>query len=96
MTSRLSQLLKDAFALRQSYRTVFDKSDSGQRVLRHLMKIGFITRSPIVAGDHDQTMANIGMQRIVQSILRYICANDDDLRKQIELAYQAENESPQP
>jgi hypothetical protein len=89
MTSPVSERLHDAMRLRSSYKTAFS-GDSGQIVLRDLMRRGFIARSPIVAGDRDQTMANIGMQRMVQSIMRFVYRTDDDLRKEIEAAYNKE------
>ena len=88
--NELAQKLKDMLALRSSYRRVFDQSDSAQRVLRHLCKVGFVGRTTFVHGDSHQTARNEGMREIVVSILRFIHRDDDALRKQIEQAYEQE------
>lgn len=81
----MTQELIDRLKLRQSYRSVFDeKSEHARRVLRHLMKIGFITRTPFVQGDPHETSLNLGMQRLVQSLLRFLYCDDDAIRRAIE------------
>lgn len=87
----LGQRLTDALALRSSYRTVFDeKSIPAKRVLRHLMKVGYITRTPFVGGDSHETALNLGAQRLVQSLLKYIYSDDDAIRRAIEESHQQE------
>lgn len=87
----MTQELIDRLALRQSYRTLFDaKSEHGQRVLRHLMRVGFVTRCPFVAGDPHETAMNIGMQRIVQSILKFVYGSDEAIRRAIEESHKQE------
>ena len=85
----MTQQLTDMLRLRSSYKTTFTTPD-GQRVLRHLMKVGFITSCPFVAGDPHQTSLNIGCQRIVQSILKFVYGSDDAIKQAIEQTHQSE------
>lgn len=92
MTSPVSQRLREAITLRSCYRQVFSESRASQVVLRHLMRTCGVTRSCFVAGDATETAYKNGQRDVVLSILRYINSNDDDLRKQIEAAYQQETQ----
>ncbi len=87
----MTQQLTDMLRLRASYRAVFSKdSDDAQRVLRHLMRTAYISRCPFVQNDPYETALNVGSQRLVQSILRFVYANDDAIRQAIEQSHEQE------
>lgn len=66
-----------------SYKAVFETPD-GQRVLQHLMRVGFVTSSTFVVNDPQQTALNEGSRRIVLSIIKKIGTDDSELIKQME------------
>jgi len=90
--SQISQRLRDAVTLRSCYRQVFADNRATQTVLRHLMRSCGVTRSCFVAGDAGETAYKNGQRDVVLSILRYVNANDDDLKMMIEAAYKQENQ----
>ncbi len=96
MNSPISQRLREAFSLRSCYREVFADNRASQTVLRHLMRSCGVTRSCFSAGDPTETAYRNGQRDVVLSILRYVSANDDDLRKLIEQAYKQETENLSP
>ena len=53
--------------LQESYQLIFNTRD-GKRILRHLMKVGFISETTYVIGDRDQTLLNEGTRRLVLSM----------------------------
>ncbi len=83
--SELADRIADRIRLKASYQRTFDAPD-GKRVLRHLMRVGFVTKSTFVAGDPHQTAMNEGSRRIVLSIIRFIATDDAALIKQLEEA----------
>ena len=91
MSNIISQRLHDAISLRSCYRQVFADNRASQVVMRHLMRTCGVTRSCFVAGDPTETAYKNGQRDVVLSIMRYVSANDDDLKKLIEQAYEQEN-----
>jgi hypothetical protein len=88
--SNIRRAILDRTALRDSYRTIFETPD-GKRVLRHLMRVGFVTKSTFVAGDPHHTALNEGMRRIVLSIVNYAVKDHAELEK---LTEESLNENP--
>jgi len=70
--------ISDHLQTRYAYRRLFE-TDDGKLVLRHLMKVGFVTRSTFVAGDPHRTALNEGARRLVLSIIRAARINVDKL-----------------
>lgn len=87
--SQLANILRGRLAIQRSYRQVFNTED-GKRVLSHLMKNGFITKSTFVAGDPHQTAMNEGSRRVVLSILAFMNKDEKEMQKQIETEIQNE------
>lgn len=85
----LRRKLVDRATIHQSYQAVFNTSD-GERVLRHLMKIGFVTRPTMVPGDPYQTAHNEGSRRLALSILSFVKRDHDEMLKAIEEAVEDE------
>lgn len=83
--------IRDRISLHSSYVRVFDGPD-GERVLRHIAKAGFLTRSTFVAGDPEQTVLNEGSRRLALSILRFVRRNHAELLKQVEAGIEDEGE----
>lgn len=81
--SKVYEGIRDRVSLRDSYRAIFDTPD-GKRVLRHLMRVGFVTKSTLVAGDPHQTAHNEGMRRLVLSIINYAVKDHADLEQMME------------
>jgi len=90
---RLSkEQIADMLNLQDSYRRVFDKaSPDVERVIRHLCKVGFVTRSTFVPNDPNQTAMNEGSRRLVLSILRFVHADQKKMVEQIESQYETES-----
>lgn len=84
------KMLRERYALRDSYRRVFDGPD-GERVLRHIMRQGFVTKSTFVANDPEQTALNEGSRRLALSIVKFVRKTDDEITKQIERSIEDEN-----
>jgi hypothetical protein len=77
------KFLTDLYQIHSAYKRVFESED-GQVVLRHLMKIGYMTRSTFVAGDPQRTALNEGSRRLVLSILRITKKNPQEIQREIE------------
>lgn len=75
--------IADKIHLHASYVRTFETPD-GQRVLRHLMRKGFILESTFVAGDPQQTVLNEGSRRMVLSIISFLGRDHSELVKQLE------------
>lgn len=82
--------------LRESYAALFNNRDNpsikdhGDRVLRHLIKIGFWTRTTFVPNDPHQTSRNEGARRMLIEILDHVYRQDSDLLRELE----KQNETP--
>ena len=87
--SNILTILRGRLSIQKSYRQVFNTED-GKRVLSHLMKNGFITKSTFVAGDPHQTAMNEGSRRVVLSILAFMNKDEKEMQKQIETELQNE------
>lgn len=87
--------LRDRVLLHGSYQNVFGTPE-GEQVLRHIAKVGFLTRSTFVAGDPDQTMLNEGSRRLALSILRFVRKDHSELLAQIEKGINDEIQNPTP
>jgi hypothetical protein len=80
--SKVRQMV-DRLALKASYRRVFETPD-GKRVLRHLMRVGFVTKSTFVVGDPHQSAMNEGSRRMVLSIINFVVKDYAELENYIE------------
>ena len=69
--------------LNDSYKKTFSTPD-GERVLKHLCKIGFVGDTTYVAGDPYETAHREGQRRLVLSILRFLERDPRILLKQLE------------
>jgi hypothetical protein len=86
---QLTEVLLRRKEIQKCYRQVFGTED-GKRVLSHLMKNGFVTKTTFVAGDTHQTAMNEGSRRLVLSILAFINRDEKEMQKQIEQELQNE------
>lgn len=82
--------LLERVKLHGAYKNVFD-TPQGEEVLKHIMRVGFITRSTFVAGDPNQTCLNEGQRRLALSILRFVRKDKTKLIEQIEKGLQDED-----
>jgi hypothetical protein len=88
------QKIEDWRKLRESYAAVFNNPDNpglqehGQRVLRHLCKLGFWQRTTFVPGDVHQTCRNEGARRLLLEILTHIYKHESELLKELERQYE--------
>jgi hypothetical protein len=89
MKTGLIQHLSETLNKRKAYKNIFTTED-GKIVLRHLCKTCCVTSPAFVAGDAQTTAYNNGKRDIVLAILRFVHANDDDIRLAIEEAYKQE------
>lgn len=80
---QLRDAVRERARVHESYQNVFNTPD-GERVLRHLMKVGGITKPSYVAGDPYTTAFNEGRRHLVLSILKFIHKSHDELLKAIE------------
>lgn len=62
--------------IKDSYKSIFDTPD-GQRVLRHIVRAGYVNRSTFVRGDIHETMLREGQRRMALSIIRYAKQDKD-------------------
>jgi len=69
--------------IHDSYRAVFDSPD-GERVLEHLVKVGFVDISTHTPGDSHDTAYKEGKRSIVISILRFIERDPRELLRQVQ------------
>lgn len=58
-------------------------SDQGRRVLSYLMRKGCVT-TPVASTDHEESLRNQGMQRLVLSIMKATYRNETELEQHIE------------
>lgn len=77
--------------IHESYQKVFGTPD-GQRVLRHLMKVGNVLTSSFAPGDPHVTAFKEGQRHIVLSMLRFVNKDHDELVKAMEQELQKANE----
>lgn len=75
--------IRNRIDVHSSYERVF-RSPDGERVLRHIMRVGFVTSSTFVAGDPHATAMNEGSRRLALSILKFVCKDHASMIKQIE------------
>lgn len=75
--------IRDRIGLHSSYERVFDGPD-GQRVLRHIMKVGFVTTPTLVPGDPQMTAMNEGSRRLALSILKFVRKDHGKMIQEIE------------
>lgn len=87
---QLRDKIRERARIHESYQNIFNTPD-GERVLRHLMKVGGVTKSSFVAGDPNTTAFNEGRRHLVLSILTYIYKDHDALVRAIEEGIQDEN-----
>lgn len=86
---RVRQLI-DKKADAAAYRRLFDSAD-GKRVLRHLMRVGFVTKPTFVSGDTEQSTLNEGSRRLVLSIMKAALCDSAVIEQQIQEGMQDEN-----
>jgi len=79
---KISQRVEYA-QLHASYVRVFDTPD-GQRVLRHLMKMGYMSKTTFVRDDPYETALNEGSRRLVLSLLKFYGRDHMKLLDQLE------------
>ena len=75
--------LKDRIDLHESYVAVFS-SPEGQRVLRHIMKVGGVLSPSFVQGDPHGTSFKEGQRHLALSIAKMYCRDTTELIKLIE------------
>lgn len=83
MAQRAKGTLLNKIRLHEHYAKVFSTPD-GEAVLRHILKVGNVTRACHVAGDPHTSAMNEGMRRLALSILRYARKDHAELIQQIE------------
>lgn len=81
--------LSDRKVLQAAYTRVFESPD-GKLILRHLMNVGFVTKSTFVRGDANESALNEGTRRLVLSILKMVYRDDTDLQQAVEDAAREE------
>lgn len=79
----IRQTLFKRVEVHEDYQTVFN-SVQGQRVLLHICKVGFVTKSTFVAGDPHHTAMNEGRRNLALSILSFVHKDHAALIKQVE------------
>lgn len=79
----LRDLLQRRERVVESYRAVFE-SPSGELVLAHLAKHGFLFDSTFVQGDPHQTALNEGSRRMVLSIIKMLNTDLNKIRLMME------------
>ena len=77
---------KKELATRLAYKSILSTVDS--QPIMHDLIARYIIRDPIVRGDHDATMVNIGMQRLAMQVCQKVYGGGKALRAAIESAYQ--------
>jgi len=80
----------DTVSMHADYAVVFGTPE-GDRVLKHICKIGFISKPTRVKGDPEQSQENEGMRRLALSILRFAKKDHIEIVKQIEREYSNES-----
>ena len=69
--------------IHESYKTVFETPD-GQKVLKHMMRVGYVDSCPYVPGDPHESSHRMGMQRFVLSILKQLRMSTGEIKNTIE------------
>jgi len=69
--------------IHDSYRAVFDSPD-GERVLEHLIKVGYVDTTVHTPGDSHDTAYKEGKRSIVISILRFIERDPREILRQVQ------------
>tara|TARA_R100000458_G_C8253097_1_gene229656 strand:- start:947 stop:1204 length:258 start_codon:yes stop_codon:yes gene_type:complete len=82
----MAKVQKKLNEIHDSYRAVFNTKD-GERVLEHLVKVGFVDTTTHTQGDPYDTAYKEGKRSIVISILRFI---ERDPRELLRLVQQGE------
>ena len=77
--------LRSRLSLHEDYQAVFS-SPAGQRVLSHILREGFVSKSTFVAGDPHMTSLNEGSRRLALSIYRFYAKDHKELQKMIDQA----------
>lgn len=77
----------DKINVHADYAFVFGTPE-GKRVLKHICKVGFISKPTRVKGDPEQSQENEGMRRLALSILRFANVDHAELVRQIEKEYE--------
>jgi hypothetical protein len=75
--------LKERIDLHETYVAVFS-SPEGQRVLRHILKVGNATNSTFVQGDPHGTSFREGQRHLALSIAKMVYRDTTELIKQVE------------
>lgn len=60
----------------EDYKVVFD-NPTGRKVLKHLMKIGYVS-TPLDSGEDHENAKRAGMQHMVLSIIRAVYGKEPD------------------
>ena len=82
----MAKVQKKLSEIHDSYRAVFNTKD-GERVLEHLVKVGFLDTTVHTPGDPYDTAFKEGKRSIVISILRFI---ERDPRELLRLVQEGE------
>lgn len=69
--------------MHRSYKSVFQTPD-GEKVLRHILKVGNVTSSSFVAGDSHLTAFREGQRHLALSIFKFVSRDHEKLIEQIE------------
>lgn len=83
--------LMDRIQLHASYQRVFSSPD-GELVLRHIMKVGYVTQTTFVKGDPHESNLREGQRRLALSILKFVRRDHSEIVKLIEKGIEDENE----
>ena len=78
----------DNVLLHSDYKKTFSTPE-GQRVLSHIMKVGFVTR-PTIGRTPEETMSNEGMRRLALSIMRFVKKDHEAMVASIAEEYENE------
>lgn len=89
--NKIKNNLRDRIRLHESYQVVFQSPD-GEKVLRHIMKVGNVTKPSFVAGDPHSTAFNEGRRHLALSILRFV---GKDHKKLIQMIEEGTNDEDQ-
>lgn len=74
---KIRDMINRRINLHSDYKRTFNTPE-GQRVLRHLMKVGKVTK-PVAHPDRDQSLRNEGAQHLVLSILNFVSRSPDEI-----------------
>lgn len=79
---KIADVIREKLAVTSSFKQVFGTED-GQRVLRHILKMGFVTSTTFVAGDPHRSAMNEGSRRLALSILKLVHSDPKKLVDQL-------------